>query len=66
VIWGNQNAAQFKAIGEFGLEVPIKVGSLVEAIYVSTNASVRYEKTIEALAQSTGIIAPVARSNITI
>jgi hypothetical protein len=66
VIWGKENAAQFKALGEFGLEVPIKLGSLVEAIYVSTNASAHYEKTIEALAQSTGIMAPVARSKIII
>ena len=54
------------AIGEFGLQVQIKLGSLVEAIYVSTNANAHYENTIEALAQSAGIIAPVARSNITI
>jgi hypothetical protein len=66
VIWGGQNAAQFKAIGEFGLQVPIKLDSLIEAIYVSTNANAHYENAIEALIRSAGIIAPVTRSNITI
>jgi hypothetical protein len=66
VIWGKQNAAQFIPVGEFGKSVPIKLDQLVEAIYVSTNASADCERKIGALAHSVGITAPVIRSNIAI